>query len=207
MASHNSEVTSSIPYGVGQGPSHSYIYLVAEQELDHPRKPHSYSQELVLTVSWTTQFFFMWYLSPYGDSSSRASPPWFFSVAGWPGFPYIVAAGIQKSKSKTATPSKLGPELAQHHFLSSVFYWLEQVTRPAQLKMGGVFGRQAATLVGVECIHRKRRNCCAAILGDYLPHLKHNLHENTSKEEEKGSLNNRATYAHLTLCLHRKHIK
>ena len=70
---------------------------------------------MVLTVSWTTQVFSTRHLSPHGDSSSRASPPW-FSPAGWPGFPYIVAAGIRKSKSKTATPSKLGPELAQHHF-------------------------------------------------------------------------------------------
>ena len=90
--------------------------------------------------------------------------------------------------------------------MSLVFYWLEPVTRPAQLKVGGVFGSWVATLVGVECILRKRRNCCAAILGDYLPHLKHNLHENSSKEEEKGSLNNRVTYVHLTLCLHRKQI-
>lgn len=165
MASHNSEVTSSIPCGVGQGPSHSYIYLVAEQELDHPRKPHSYSQELVLTVSWTTQVFSMRHLSPHGDSSSRASPPWFFSPAGWPGFPYIVAAGIQKSKSKTATPSKLGPELAQHHFFVFGILLVRTSHKASSTQGGWGFGRQAATLVGVACDTQEKEELLCSYFG------------------------------------------
>lgn len=64
---------SSVPRGVSWGHSHSCINLVAEQLLEKLRRPHSYGQDLVLTVSWATQFFSVQPLSPYSDSCSRAS--------------------------------------------------------------------------------------------------------------------------------------